>query len=81
MPWISISRCFPCLLLMLEQAKGVDRVRGLWVCSNIAPLVLCLGHRQHKEEFSHLFKLPQTYSPSSSLIAARLKLLQGSCGC
>lgn len=27
MPWSNISRCFPCLLFMLEQAKGVERVR------------------------------------------------------
>lgn len=55
--------------------------RWLWACSNISPLVLCLGHRQHKEEFSYLFKLSQIYSPHFSLAAPRLKLLQGSCLC
>lgn len=41
-PWSNASRCFPCLLFMLEQAKGADRVRDgsefaliflLWLCA------------------------------------------------
>lgn len=53
--------------------------RGL--CSDLSPLVLRLGHRQHKEEFSRLFKLSQIHTPGFSLVAPRLKLLQGSHGC
>lgn len=26
-PWSNISKCFPCVLLMLEQPKGVERIK------------------------------------------------------
>lgn len=61
--------------VLVEQAKGED-----WFSEGFgfAPLVLCLGHRQRKSEFSCLFKLQ--VSELSSLLALRLRLLWGPCG-
>lgn len=73
---------FPVPALHAGTGKGSGQgQRWLWVCSNISPLVLRLGHRQHKEGFSCLSELSQIYTPSFSLAAPRLKLLQGSCLC